>query len=113
MSDSLPPAIDFSITEITDAKELPARVRIIGVVVNLGAVSFTLNDGDAQLDVQYGQLSVGDLAVKQFYRIIAEVQYISGLFVFLGMYAHPMDAQAYEQYKKIVKLERRLQKSQI
>ncbi|RMG39516.1 MAG: hypothetical protein D6732_04120 [Methanobacteriota archaeon] len=100
------PAKDFFIQEAIDKK--PSLCRLIGYVVSLDPLSFVLNDGESQIQIEYGSIPTSTLKLMQPFRIICKLQEIEGGIKFIGQFAHKMLPEDFEKYKTIISLERRI-----
>lgn len=100
------PAKDFSIKEALELK--PKACRLAGYVVNLGPLSFVLNDGDNQVEIEYGSIPSSKLNLEQPVRIICQFQEGEDGAKAVGQFAHEMLPEEFEKYKAIVALEKRI-----
>ncbi len=99
-------AKDFFIQEAIEKK--PSICRLIGYVVSLDPLTFVLNDGESQIELEYGTIPTSTLKLMQPFRIICKTQEVGGEIKFVGQFAHQMLPEDFEKYKAIISLERRI-----
>ncbi|MHA2502342.1 MAG: hypothetical protein ACXAE3_05705 [Candidatus Kariarchaeaceae archaeon] len=102
-----PGSVDVKIKEIPEGN---FRVRLLGTVVAIQAGSLILNDGEDQLMLKVGSVSISDLTVGDTIRAICMVQRspqgIGGT-IFAW---NKMTADQILKYWRLVKIERRVPK---
>ncbi len=111
MSVNLDPAVDLFISEIP-TENPPRFIRLFGLIVTVGSTSFVLNDGEKQLEIDFGRVSSAEFSPNLPIRLFVEIVEKGEGFRYQCFAAHKLSVDELDRYKKLVLLERRLVKKE-
>lgn len=100
------PARDYFLRELENVEE--GTVRLWGYIVALNPYSFVLNDGETQVEIEYGNVQSSEIVLQNPYRIICEVIKLENGKRLIALVMHKMLPEEIAKYKSIVELERRI-----